>query len=151
MRRPPAQIVAQDAIRRRRRIVRALERGTRFPPHPPPSRGGGGRAVPRRRGGARLLGPRRARFRRARAGNARAQGPPPPLREREALLGEADPVLLGRGGDDAVLRRRREAFRDATSAPLRPRRARLLRRGLRRPARRGKRRAPPRGARPTAA
>src|SRR5664280_2780823 len=103
MRRPPAQIVAQDAIRRRRRIVRALERGTRFPPHPPPSRGGGGRAVPRRRGGARLLGPRRARFRRARAGNARAQEPPPPLREREALLGEADPVLLGCGGDGAAL------------------------------------------------
>ena len=68
----------------------------------------GGRLRPRRLL-ARLLVSRRARLRRRRPGDERPGIVAPAVPEREALLGEADPLLLDDGRDDPVHRRRRRS------------------------------------------
>src|SRR5664279_1708630 len=116
--------------------LRPLESGPGLPPHPLPPRRGGGRALRRRGGGARFLVAGRAGLRRARPGDAGEEEPPYPLRERKALLGEADSLLLGDGGDDAAFAGGRASPRGAPAVGSRGRRARLRRRMVRGAARR---------------
>src|SRR5512140_2807937 len=131
MRGPPVGIVAQARIGSRRRIVGPIEADLGLPPHPDSPRRGGGCAVSRRGRGARFLVAGRAGLRRARPGDARAEEPPSPVRERKALLGEADSLLLGGGGDDAAFAGGRGSARDAPALGSRGSRARLRRRVVR--------------------